>query len=97
VLPARNCGGEATVKRGKHGGNVEISTGIGSLVVTITSPSFGSTVSGTIPVNARLRIVDPVIVAGVQFKLDGANLGAEDTTSPYSIANTTTASNGLSH
>jgi hypothetical protein len=32
---------------------------------------------------------------GVQFKLDGANLGAEDTTAPYSIAwNTTTTTNG---
>ena len=38
---------------------------------------------------------DNVGVAGVQFKLDGANLGAEDTTAPYSIAwNTTTATNG---
>jgi Ca2+-binding RTX toxin-like protein len=34
-------------------------------------------------------------VAGVQFKLDGANLGAEDTTSPYSITwNSTAATNG---
>src|SRR2546422_1157843 len=32
---------------------------------------------------------------GVQFKLDGANYGAEDTTSPYSTSwNTTTVSNG---
>jgi hypothetical protein len=38
---------------------------------------------------------DNVGVAGVQFKLDGANLGAEDTTAPYSIPwDTTTASNG---
>ena len=38
---------------------------------------------------------DNVGVAGVQFALDGANLGAEDTTSPYSISwDTTTASNG---
>ncbi|MGI8686135.1 MAG: LamG-like jellyroll fold domain-containing protein, partial [Acidimicrobiales bacterium] len=35
------------------------------------------------------------IVAGVQFKLDGANLGAEDTTAPYSVSwDTTTATNG---
>ncbi|OLD55486.1 MAG: hypothetical protein AUI64_03530 [Acidobacteria bacterium 13_1_40CM_2_64_6] len=34
-------------------------------------------------------------VVGVQFKLDGANYGAEDTTSPYSTSwNTTTVSNG---
>ena len=38
---------------------------------------------------------DNVGVAGVQFKLDGANLGAEDTTAPYSVTwNTTTATNG---
>jgi hypothetical protein len=34
-------------------------------------------------------------VAGVQFKLDGANLGAEDTVAPYSISwDTFTAANG---
>jgi hypothetical protein len=34
-------------------------------------------------------------VAGVQFKLDGANLQAEDTSSPYSIIwDTTTTTNG---
>jgi len=38
---------------------------------------------------------DNVGVAGVQFKLDGTNLGTEDTVAPYSIAwNTTAASNG---
>src|SRR6185436_18499711 len=38
---------------------------------------------------------DNVAVAGVQFKLDGVNLGAEVTTSPYSVTwNTTTAANG---
>ena len=35
------------------------------------------------------------MVAGVQFKLDGSNLGAEDTTSPYSAPfNSTLSSNG---
>ena len=34
-------------------------------------------------------------IAGVQFLLDGVNVGAEDTSSPYSISwNTTTATNG---
>src|SRR5262249_28047759 len=38
---------------------------------------------------------DNVAVAGVQFKLDGANLGAEDTSSPYSVSwTTTTVANG---
>jgi hypothetical protein len=57
----------------------------GSLIVTITSPSAGSTVGGTIPVSATVTALGGLTVQGVQFKLDGANLGAEDTTAPYSI------------
>src|SRR5215831_12086276 len=60
--------------------------------VNITSPAAGN-VSGTINVNANAS--DNVGVAGVQFLLDGSNLGAEDITSPYSVSwNTTTISNG---
>jgi Bacterial Ig domain len=66
----------------------------GSLVVSITSPSPGSTVSGTIAVSASVTAVG-LLVGGVQFKLDGGNLGAEDTTAPYSVSwNTTAAVNG---
>src|SRR5438876_7095463 len=61
--------------------------------VSITSPASGSTVSGTINVTASAS--DNVGVAGVQFMLDGGNLGAEDTSAPYSVSwNTTTASSG---
>jgi len=61
--------------------------------VSITSPASGATVAGTITVTANAS--DDCGVAGVQFKLDGANLGAEATTSPYAVSwNTTTASNG---
>src|SRR5689334_6428476 len=68
---------------------------LGSLIVTITSPASGSTVSGPIPVTASVSIVGSLLVAGVQFKLDGANLGTEDTASPHSVTwNTTTAGNG---
>src|SRR5439155_5661484 len=68
---------------------------LSSLIVTITSPADGSPVSGTIPVTASVTIVGSLTVAGVQFKLDGNNLGAEDTSAPYSVSwNTTTASNG---
>src|SRR5438445_1429757 len=68
--------------------------GTGSLIVTVTSPASGSTVSGTVPVSASVTSVGSLTVRGVQFKLDGANLGAEDTTAPYSVSwNTTTASN----
>ena len=61
--------------------------------VSLTAPAAGATPGGTISVSASAS--DNVGVTGVQFKLDGTNLGAEDTTSPYSISwNTTTATNG---
>ncbi|MBI4051151.1 MAG: M6 family metalloprotease domain-containing protein [Elusimicrobia bacterium] len=61
--------------------------------VIITNPTNGSTVSGTISVSANAS--DNIGVAGVQFKLDGVNLGSEDTTAPYSTSwNTTSASEG---
>jgi Domain of unknown function (DUF4082)/Bacterial Ig domain len=61
--------------------------------VSITAPAGGATVTGTVSVAATAA--DNVGVAGVQFMLDGANLGAEDTAAPYSVSwNTLTASNG---
>jgi Big-like domain-containing protein len=62
--------------------------------VSMTAPATAATVSGTITVSANAT--DAIGMAGVQFKLDGANLGAEDTTPPYSVSlNTTTIANGL--
>lgn len=52
--------------------------------VSINSPLNGATVSGTITVSALAT--DDVSVSGVQFKLDGVNLGAEDTTFPYGVS-----------
>ena len=61
--------------------------------VQLTAPSAGSTVSGNVTVNASAQ--DDVAVAGVQFRLDGQDLGAEDTSAPYSFAwNTAAAPNG---
>ena len=61
--------------------------------VSITAPTVGATVVGTVTVAASAS--DNVGVVGVQFKLDGANLGAEVTTAPYSTAwDTSTAANG---
>src|SRR5205807_2409671 len=61
--------------------------------VSVTAPAAGATVSGSVTVSASAT--DDVGVVGVQFKLDGANLGAEDSTSPYSASwDTTTTSNG---
>src|SRR3989441_6426444 len=62
--------------------------------VSMTSPLNGTTVSSTITVSASAT--DNVGVVGVQFKLDGANVGAEVTAAPYTLSwNTATASNGL--
>jgi chitodextrinase len=62
--------------------------------VSITSPTNGSTVSGTTTISTNTS--DNVGVAGVQFKLDGANLGSEDTASPYSLNwDTTQATDGV--
>ena len=61
---------------------------------SITAPAAGSVVSGSVAVSATAT--DNVAVAGVQFLLDGAVLGSEDTTAPYSITwNTTAATNGV--
>lgn len=60
--------------------------------VSIFAPTSGTTVSGTavtVSANASAEVV------GVQFKLDGRNLAAEDTSSPYSVTwNTAAVSNG---
>jgi len=61
--------------------------------VAITSPTSGASVSGTVSLTASAT--SSLGVAGVQFKVDGVNVGAEDTTAPYSISlSTTTLSNG---
>ena len=61
--------------------------------VSMTAPASGATVSGTTTVSANAA--DNIAVAGVQFLLDGANLGSEVTTSPYNFQwNTATASAG---
>jgi len=61
--------------------------------VSISSPANGATVSGTITVAANAS--DNVGVAGVQFLLDGAALGAEDTAAPFAVSwNAATASSG---
>jgi phosphodiesterase/alkaline phosphatase D-like protein len=62
-------------------------------IVSLTAPVAGATVAGTVSLTASAT--DNVGVVGVQFKLDGANLGAEVTAAPYGLAwITTTASNG---
>ncbi len=63
-------------------------------IVSFTSPGSGATVSGpTVGVSANAS--DAVGVAGVQFKVDGANFDTEDYTPPFAATlNSTTLTNG---
>src|SRR5207247_4603079 len=63
--------------------------------VSLTAPASGSSVSGPVAVTASAS--DNVGVAAVQFRLDGAALGAEDTASPFAVSWTTTAAANASH
>ena len=69
----------------------------GGPVVDITIPevslSAPANASGVVTLNASAS--DNTGIAGVQFKIDGMNLGAEDTEAPYGITwNSATAING---
>jgi hypothetical protein len=83
-------------------GNTASSTGITVIVdnpvvttpltAAITFPTQSQTVSGTITVSATASGTG---ISGVQFAVDGANIGAVVAASPYSVTlNTTTLSNG---
>ena len=62
--------------------------------VSLTAPANGAAVSGA-AVTISATASDNGGVAGVQFKLDGVNLGAEDSVAPYSVTwNTTLATPG---
>jgi chitodextrinase len=61
--------------------------------VSITSPTAGATVSGTAQVSANAS--DNTGVVGVQFRVDGADMGIEDTAAPYQVDwNTAGSANG---
>lgn len=61
--------------------------------VQVTSPADTATVAGSVVVTATAS--DNVGVTGVQFLLDGNNLGAPVATAPYSVTwNSATVSNG---
>ena len=61
--------------------------------VSLTAPTAGASLSDT--VNVTATAADNVGVQNVQFKLDGQDLGAADTSRPYSISwDTTTAPTG---
>jgi Bacterial Ig domain len=84
VLVGCTGGGETTV----IGGGTDTTPP----TVTLTAPAAGN-VSGTVTVSANAS--DNVGVVGVQFRLNGVNLGSEDTTAPYSVSwNTVSATAG---
>jgi len=101
----------ATVANGAHVlaaiardamGNRGTATGVAVVVtndttaptVSVTSPAGGATVTGSITIDATAT--DNVGVVGVQFTLDGVNLGAEQTTAPYAITwNSASVANGV--
>ena len=61
--------------------------------VSITTPGNDSIVSGTVDIKADAS--DDAGVAGVQFKLDGINLGDEIVSAPYTyLWNTATVADG---
>jgi len=61
--------------------------------VAITAPAPGATVTGNVDVT--VNVSDDRGVAGVQYKLDGSNLGLEVTSPPYTFTwNTRTVANG---
>ena len=99
TTPAENGTYTLTARARDAAGNITTSAPITVTVdntaptVALTAPANGATVSGT--VNLTATATDNVGVAGVQFLLNGANLGPEDTTSAYTTSwNTTTATNG---
>lgn len=83
-------------------GNVTTSAGVAVTVanadtaaptVSVTAPAPGTNLSGVVNVTATAS--DTVGVAGVQFLLDGVDLGAEDTVAPYAVSwNSATATDG---
>ncbi len=63
--------------------------------VSITAPTNTATISGTVSIAATAS--DNVSVVGVQFKLDGNDLGSEDTAAPYVVSWDTTKTTSTSH
>ncbi len=65
--------------------------------VAIVAPADGATIKGVVSVAAEAaEAADDVGVVGVQFKANGANLGAEDRTAPFAVEwNTVPAIEGV--
>jgi hypothetical protein len=90
-----DAGQIAGIGNNANGQRAFLMTPIPLPTVSITYPSSGAIVAGIFPVYASAT--DATGVAGVQFKLDGANLGAEVIAAPYVISWNTTLSAGGTH
>ena len=90
VLTAYNTSGAESGNSSEASGAVPDAT---APSVSLTAPAAGSSQSGTTTVTASAT--DSGGVVGVRFLIDGASLGVEDMTAPYSVSwNTTTVSDG---
>jgi hypothetical protein len=67
-----------------------------SPTVSLTTPADGATVSGQVDLKAAASDSDGVI-AGVQFRRDGVNVGPEDTRAPFATTLDTTQIGNGSH
>jgi hypothetical protein len=91
AVRAVDAAGNVGPASGEAGVSVTADTAAPS--VALTSPAPGAVVGGAVTLTAAAS--DDVGVAGVQFLLDGAPVGAEDTAAPYSFTwSSGTASNG---
>jgi len=92
---ARDAAGNSTTSAAR---TVTVNNVVGDTqapTVSLTAPASGATVTGNVTVSATAA--DNVGVVGVQFRLDGNTLGAEDTAAPYSVSWTTTATANGAH
>jgi hypothetical protein len=97
VDPTGGAGGTpADILSGTTGGTYSVTgTDTTAPTATVTGPSDGSTVGGTVGLSATAS--DGVGVAGVTFRVDGADVGTEDTSSPYTFAWDSTSVSDGSH
>lgn len=98
VLTAIGCGmtfNDGVVTSGGLSGD-GASLDVTTPTVSFTAPNDGATVSGS-NITVSADAADNVGVVGVQFKLDGSTLQAEDTEAPYTILWDTTIASNASH
>ncbi len=90
---ARDAAGNRTLSAEININVINAADGIAP-TVTITGPADGATLAGS-AISITANAADNQAVSGVQFKLDGVNLGLEDISAPYEVAwNTTAVANG---